>query len=315
MPWQYATRRAIRPLRLGVALARHSRVVGVQNQLRRIAVATSPRLMTPCSGYRSAIKFQQSHTYATTSTPKSNRSTKSKPAKKSKKTAKKPVKKPAKKRVLTEKQLEKKKQQEHRQRIKELKEASLTPPAKLPQSAYIVALTSKLTELRSEVPSEPRKPSDYFSAAAGLVRSMNSAELEEYRGKAESNKATNSAAYESWVKSHTPLQIKEANLARRQLARLQKKVFRPLKDDRQVKQPLSAFIAYNTERNESGDFKHVKRTQVASRVAEEWKELTPSEKQRYVDLAAEDRERYIREHLEVYGEVPKRATSPHPESA
>lgn len=86
------------------------------------------------------------------------------------------------------------------------------------------------------------------------------------------------------------------------------------------------------ERRSSGDYKDLKSTEISSRVAQEWKSLPEAEKQvsfqspventspvgstnkgtqKYLKKAAEDRERYVRECKEIYGEVPGRA-SPRP---
>lgn len=87
------------------------------------------------------------------------------------------------------------------------------------------------------------------------------------------------AAYDQWIKSHTPLQIKEANLARRRLAKLKKSSVPQLRDDRLVKRPRTAFVHYFVERTEGGDFKHMAAKDITSRVTEEWRGMTDYEKE------------------------------------
>jgi hypothetical protein len=105
-----------------------------------------------------------------------------------------------------------------------------------------------------------------------------------YVRQVESNKVANASAYEEWVKSHTPLQIREANLARKRLAKFTEQRKNPIKlppirDDRQVKLPPTSFCLYLSERYESGDLKHMSIGDATARVAQEWKGLTDSEKE------------------------------------
>lgn len=96
---------------------------------------------------------------------------------------------------------------------------------------------------------------------------------------AEENRAANEASYEAWLKQYTPLQIKQANTARKHLRRLGHTKFFGIQDERLVKTPISAYLWFVKERHESGDFKHVPVKDAALRLAGEWKDLTDSEKQ------------------------------------
>jgi hypothetical protein len=119
------------------------------------------------------------------------------------------------------------------------------------------------------------------------------------------------------------------------LAKLTENSKRPIKlpaikDPRQVKGPMAAFIFFSKERYASGDLKHMKVGEAGQRIAQEWSGLTESEKQvseksttfrlikanseiqKYIQLQEEDRERYVSEYQSVYGEEPsivKRASS------
>jgi hypothetical protein len=108
--------------------------------------------------------------------------------------------------------------------------------------------------------------------------------VQPYSRQVGSNKAANASAYEAWVKSRTPLQIRQANIARKRLAKLTENnkypiKLKPIRDDRQVKLPSSSFRLYLSERYESGDLKHMAIGDAAARIAQEWKGLTDREKE------------------------------------
>jgi len=89
--------------------------------------------------------------------------------------------------------------------------------------------------------------------------------------------------HETWIRQHTPEQIRIANLAR---ASLRRKLKNPkgsskwsrLDDPRATPKPLMPWTRFVMERNSSGDFKNIllkERTQLISR---EWKALSAGEK-------------------------------------
>lgn len=96
---------------------------------------------------------------------------------------------------------------------------------------------------------------------------------------ADKNRATNEAAYEAWVRSYTPLQIREANSARRALARdpTRKTRLFLIKDDRLVKRPTSPFLMFSKENSSGADFKDMASAQVDA--AKKWHSLSESEKE------------------------------------
>ena len=99
---------------------------------------------------------------------------------------------------------------------------------------------------------------------------------------AESNRTSYKASLASWVKSFTPLQIKEANEARKKLRRklkTKKRQFPIIRDERQVKRPKSAFMMFLEELNGSGDFAHLKVAERGAEAGQRWKRLTESEKE------------------------------------
>ena len=86
-----------------------------------------------------------------------------------------------------------------------------------------------------------------------------------------------------------------------------------LQDTRQIKKPIPAGFYFNVERRATGDYKGMEFAEVARLITKEFKELPQGEKkvrsfiireltfslsvlrQKFDDLAAQDRERYDRE--------------------
>lgn len=89
-----------------------------------------------------------------------------------------------------------------------------------------------------------------------------------------------------WVRSYTPLRIKEANLARKSLPKYMEKHGRktliklsPIPDDRQVKRPVSAFLWFCKERIASGEYEGLSFQEMTDRNRSAWENSTESEKQ------------------------------------
>jgi hypothetical protein len=137
------------------------------------------------------------------------------------------------------------------------------------------------------------------------------------------NKEKNVAAYKRWVQSHTPLEIKQANSARRALARKakaagKKTTYPSIKDDRTVKQARNAYSYFFADRHASGDLKGLSIGEAGKLLGREWKELSSSEVQVnihtdllvthptdsvqiYTNKAEADKTRYVEEYKTVYG--------------
>ncbi|RMZ79117.1 hypothetical protein DV738_g3455, partial [Chaetothyriales sp. CBS 135597] len=150
------------------------------------------------------------------------------------------------------------------------------------------------------------KSGNRVKATAQEYRNISAEERERLNRIAGENKAQNEAAYKEWVQSHTPLQIKQANHARdllRQEARkLNKKTSFPrIKDERLPKLPQNQFSLFLQERFQSGDLKGQSIAEAGKRVAQEWKDLSPTEKKAYDERFAADRIRYQDEYKRVYG--------------
>lgn len=100
---------------------------------------------------------------------------------------------------------------------------------------------------------------------------------------ANENRRKNDIAHKSWVEKHSPLEIKQANLARNQLRRHAKKVgskrtYPHIKDDRLVKAPANQYSLFLKDRYDSGDMKGMTIAEVGKLVGREWKSLSASEK-------------------------------------
>lgn len=285
----------LRKLPVQGAFARPIRVVTPQNQVRRISFVarqSRPTSITHSVPQSSFIVGNLVRGYAEKGRPKGSTAGKPKKKKQPKKAAKRPGRK---KGPMTEEQKEKKKAAAFRKHLRELKENSLKLPKGLPVSSWVVAVTTKSAQVDNEGLTRP----EAFKKAIELARSISAEENQRYVDIATANRAANKAAYEAWVQSHTPLQILEANKARRRLGRIKdSKKVTLIKDDRLVKKPLSPFIIFYQEQRDTSRSDVANLTQAA---AHEWKNLSESAKEKYREVAKADRQRYEREYLEVYG--------------
>ena len=103
------------------------------------------------------------------------------------------------------------------------------------------------------------------------------------------NRLLNQRQYSDWIRAHSPDQVRLANNARVRLNRLSSqrhsgskirftKRHPLLKDDRQLKRPLSGFMQYMADRWATGEFAGVPTPDVSRQVGREWKELGEAEK-------------------------------------
>ncbi|KIX95597.1 uncharacterized protein Z520_08717 [Fonsecaea multimorphosa CBS 102226] len=266
---------------------------------------------------RFASLFQQARTYATasakpasrpkqhtgrtptkrnTSTTKKAAPAKKRPARKAKKTAATKAKpkgrKPLSKSALVQKA---------RKAQADLKTAALLQePKKLPATPWLLVLAE-------EAKKGGRPATAVSPAAAEKLRNLTLEEREQYNHEANENKAENERAYKKWVQSHSPLEIRLANNARRQLTKKakaagKKKHYRPIQDDRSVRRPGTAYLFFLKARNDSGDLRGMTVSERGKLVGQEWKNLSSSEKKTYEDQAQADKNRYLEEYKTVYGE-------------
>ncbi|KAH7403384.1 hypothetical protein BKA64DRAFT_668940 [Cadophora sp. MPI-SDFR-AT-0126] len=225
-----------------------------------------------------------------------------KPAKKpvkKKAAAKKPVKKP--KKVLSEAQKLRIENSKRLEKLKALKEAALEAPKSKPSTAWTVIL-SELAKENAGAAAIATTP-----LAASKYKSLSAAELESYNQIATQNEADNNATYKKWVESYTPDQIRIANNARRALRLLVTKGaknikhYRPIKDERQPKRASTPMALFLKDRFDSGDFKGIKLPDAGRLISKEWEALSASGRQSYVDRAAGDKQRYLKEYKDAFG--------------
>ncbi|PGH33333.1 hypothetical protein GX50_03810 [[Emmonsia] crescens] len=194
------------------------------------------------------------------------------------------VKAAPKRKQLTEKQKETLQKKKAREEIVNLKVTALEPPKGLPETAYILL----------------QQQHKQFSGVSEAYKNLPQAERQRLDEIAESNRAANKATYQEWVNSHTPLQIKEANAARRKLRRLlnKKRGFMEISDDRQPKRPANAYMHFVKEVSASGE---VSTSDRMKKSAELWRGLSASEKEKYQQMALEEKDRYIHQYKSLYG--------------
>ncbi|KAL1961622.1 hypothetical protein VTN77DRAFT_1372 [Rasamsonia byssochlamydoides] len=312
-----------RQLNLRETLPLSVRVSLVPNHVRRVVqIASSrPSQLTTAAGLPKGIFTRTwANSYATTTKAKKTtakakaNATKAKKAKKSSSSKKKAPRGRRPNKELSASAKERKERRERAAEIRRLKEIALKEPKPLPVTAFTLYIQEKMKGKTGQI------GKDEFRAVISDFKSLSADQLEPYQRQAEENKAANAAAYESWVKSYTPLQIRQANFARRKLAKLTESYkyhikMNPIKDDRQVKMPKTPYNSYCKERFQSGDLKHMSITDAARRITEEWKGMTEQEKEKYKRLYQQDVERYVREYREVYGEEPSYAKDSRTEAA
>ncbi|KAJ5766990.1 uncharacterized protein N7511_004606 [Penicillium nucicola] len=296
MAWQSAARGAVRPLHFG-ASTRPNTLIGVQNQLCHLSLASNVRQVRAQFQNISATQsLFQSNAFATDASPKARKPKAKTDSAKTTSTKKKP---------LTEKQQEMRKRREHKDHIKQLKETALEIPKRASENYYNLAIIDKINEIKGQYP-----PVETMKRAAELIKPVpNEAK---YRAQAEQNKIANKAAFEAWLNSYTPLQIRQANNARQQLHRVEDKTrskrWSPIPDERLVKRASTSYNLYFTERLRSSDNQHMDARERFATFAKDWAALPETEKETYHKLAVEDSARYQREHQEVYGyPVPSKA--------
>ncbi|RMJ21226.1 HMG box protein [Aspergillus sp. HF37] len=289
----------LRTVRLNV-FSHRARVAALHTPSRRVSLASTGRFPNALAGivYPSAIQTgKSSNSYATTA-----RGSKTTSKKTSKTTKASKGKEPAKRgpKVSADKIKAQKEARKQKEKIDQLRTAAL----KLPELSLVNTRALAMQEKAQEVKKAGGKGQEVFKRATELVGSMGPEEVERFKSIAQSNKAANAEELDKWIKSHTPLQIKHANLARRRLSQLQGKRIAPLHDDRAVKRRGTAFVFFFLNRFASGDFKHMHVSEATGQASREWKGMTEEEKEKYRKQAAEDTDRYLREYRAVYGEDP-----------
>lgn len=166
--------------------------------------------------------------------------------------------------------------------------------------------------------------------------------LQHYNHLAHTAKEAAQAEHKRWVESHTPEQIRTANVARLFLKRKAKAAsskktnyaWPAIRDERAAKRPLNAYAQFTANRRASGDLKNISLGDAAKLISKEWNALSESEKnvrfalgvggiinsrdcsmltsvlQKYKALHKEDSKRFADEYSNAYGHAPPTYENP-----
>ncbi|KAI1847430.1 hypothetical protein JX265_005510 [Neoarthrinium moseri] len=249
---------------------------------------------------------------AKTTSTKTKKPASTKAAAKPKKTAAKAkAKKPVQKAPRAKKPLSPE-QQDIKLRRELKKKALYDTPRQLPESAWTVFLTQ---ETRQALPSGGI--TKMMPEIAARFKALSSSEVSHFKEIGDQNKLLNSAKFKEWLAQYTPQQIVDANNARRTLYKTfnfpKGKYVHLIKDERLPKGPLNAYAFYHKARWASGEFNnHTTAPEASPIIGREWKSLSASDKQPYLDLAEADHERYTKEVRAIFGRDPRVRSSPSP---
>jgi len=266
----------------------------VKKAVKAKAAAGKSVAKTTTEKKKPAAKRATKKKTATATKKKAPKKTKKKAAAPKKKVkAKKPV------RVLTE-------DEKLRQEITELRKLALKgPPRRRALSAFNCYLSDNV---KAGGTTEGQRAA--LAEISGNWKTISPAEREKYNHIAAERTEARAAEYKAWVESYTPDEIRLANNAR---LRLKKRLIKRsalngprkvpmtrtqtqhIEDERRVKRPSSAWTHFFSERVKSTDFKGIALQEKSRLIADEWRALSGDEKQRFVDQASADKQRYVRE--------------------
>ncbi|KAF1951464.1 hypothetical protein CC80DRAFT_597405 [Byssothecium circinans] len=195
--------------------------------------------------------------------------------------------------------------------IKKYKEAALKAPTTLSQ---LSAWHTFAAEMLGKDAVGSKGASNALREAAAKYKNLEPAEKEHYNHLANERTAAKRAEYQAWIKTHTPEQIRQANIARNYLRRKattpsRRRRYTPLQDDRLLTAPAPPYIRFSQERRKSGDLKSIPIGDASKLIGTEWNALSVSEKQKYVDEYLADVPKYKKKYEETYGHAPPSYTS------
>ncbi|KXT03568.1 hypothetical protein AC578_10005 [Pseudocercospora eumusae] len=183
-----------------------------------------------------------------------------------------------------------------------LKTAALDPPKqRSTSSAWITFISEKTKATKESIP-------DKVKAISAEFKNLSAADREYYNHLAHTKNEEQHAIFKRWVESHTPGEIQKANGARSQLRKMlpsQKIKWAKIEDERVPKKPAGPFAVFTGSRRGSGDFKGIKMGDAAKLVAQEWKAMSSSEKEKYDKIYKDNLQRYVSEYSNVFGHPPR----------
>ncbi|PYH81946.1 hypothetical protein BO82DRAFT_354111 [Aspergillus uvarum CBS 121591] len=222
-------------------------------------------------------KVQATESKGSAKVKKTNEAT-GKTKKATKKATKEP--KPRQKKALTPEQEEKLSLREKKKQIKECKALCLTPPRLHPTTAYAVARNEAGKLLAKE--GLHMQGVYMINELQERIRNLRSEQAEEYERIAEENKKLNEQLMADWIKTYTPAQIRDANIARRRLVKLTGKRQSRLsliEDPRLVARPLHPYALFTkTQILEDPHLGNLPLAERSQRISALWKALSPEEK-------------------------------------
>ncbi|OJK00445.1 hypothetical protein ASPACDRAFT_60272 [Aspergillus aculeatus ATCC 16872] len=319
-------------LNISDAFSRPVRQMISHAHVQRLSMLSRGRFVGPIAARAPVLSRRLTNTYATAAQAKSSepkaaksipkvrkvQATESKGTAKVKKTkaqtgktrvtkkATKKERKPREKKPLTPEQEEKLTLREKKKQIKECKALCLTPPQLHPTTVYAVARAEAGKQISKE--NLHMKGIYMINELQERISSLRSEQSEEYARIAEENKKLNEKIMADWIKTFTPAQIRDANKARRKLVKLTGKRQSKLAlidDPRLVARPLHPYAHFTKTRiHEDPHIASLPMSERSPRLSAEWKALAPEERKAYDQAYQEDKERYLREYREVYGDEP-----------
>ncbi|PPJ60292.1 hypothetical protein CBER1_01319 [Cercospora berteroae] len=209
-----------------------------------------------------------------------------------------------------EKATERKAATKKRTKLQDLKATALpdAPKKTAYPSAYLAFWAEAVKERKTNQGVKER-----IKEAATEWKQQSAADIEHYNHLARTANEAAAAEYKRWIASHSPNEIRLANLARAQLRRqypTQKGKWAELSDERRPKRPTTAYLNFGIDRQSSGDFANIKVTERSKLISQEWKALSQNEKDKYQRLFEQDRQRYEEEQVQVYGQATPRRKKP-----
>jgi len=168
-------------------------------------------------------------------------------------------------------------------------------------SSFMFFANEKRQSLRAEHPE--LKITEIGKELGRLWKDLPDEERKRYVDAANNDKARYHTAMSQYVKSPSDSDSDDG-------ARRRRKKKKKAKDPSKPKRAMSSFMYFANEQRQGvrDKFPDIKITEIGKKLSEMWKALTVEEKQRYIDLAEKDKQRYMAE-MEIYK---KKAETPVP---
>ncbi|PNS16204.1 High mobility group protein B3 [Sphaceloma murrayae] len=192
------------------------------------------------------------------------------------------------------------------QKIKDLEVQALSPPKIKTSSIWLTFWTAYQKNTSTRI-NGTASLADAVNKAKSEYASLSSSERESYERRGQESRAESEREYKRWVESHTPEEIRLANVARIALRRALKTKnttkWSAIKDERDVKKPAPPFLRFCAERKLSGQHPG-SMTEQAAESGKVWKALSDDEKKDYYTSYEAELAEYVKDYEQVYGHPP-----------